>query len=340
MARDGRHDGSVPQGPFGRDPWSRDDAPEWRSELPENNANHECADYTRFGFKELGSSDVINAYLDGELSRRSPRFRAALVSSKKFREELAAMEELDAELGRHARGPDFSGSIMDRLERSAKFAGAPRRRIVTIGRLAAAASMLLAISAAVLVARTAPNTFPGNPSPLVAVVSGRQNELGTPAANAKVAHAGFVEDARVTKPSTRPQESPSIPLVRGVLTQIGHTVKGSGRFEIRPTGSSVLCATWYDGQMHTPMAGTALASPERLWADPDGRAWRDAQAVADLRTARLPLWTGPARTDGSVSPATWSMDLRSAPTWRLIPVDMEAAYGKAGIPANPTNPGR
>lgn len=332
MARDGRHDGSVPQGPFGRDPWSRDDAPEWRSELPENNpknsANHECADYTRFGFKELGSSDVINAYLDGELSRRSPRFRASLVSSKKFREELAAMEELDAELGRHPRGPDFSGSIMDRLEGSAKFAGAPRRRIITVWRLAAAASVLLALSATVLVARTMPTAFPGSPSPLAAVVNGRPVDASEPSTKVKIANAEFSKDSRVASANSRQTDNPSLPIVRGVLTQIGHTVRGNGTFEIRPAGGTMLCATWPEGQPHILASLPVVTSPERLWADPDGRAWRDAEAVAEIRTARLPRWT-----DGSKQPAAWASDLRNAPLWRLVPVDVDAAYAKPGVPA-------
>lgn len=334
MAHDRRQDGTPPAG---RDPWSRDDAPDWRSELPGRADAPEPADYTRFGFKELGSPDVMNAYLDGELSRRSPRFRAALVGNRKFRADLAAMEELDAELGRHPQGIDFTGSIMDRLSGSGKFATARPNRFVSMGRLAAAASVLLALSATVLVSRALPGLFPGSTTPLEAVVHGGAEKPAEGRSSAVVAYAGLVSpsgapqhplgkpESRVSHQASSGGSASPMPLVRGVLAQIGRGVNGNGTFEIRASRSGLAGPFEYatESSLICPGDGVAVScvSPERLWANPESRAWTDALVMADLRTTRAPkrteIWNGPA---------VWAMDLSSAPGWRLVPVDADAGY--------------
>lgn len=360
MARDQRHDGFTPQG---QDPWSRDDAPEWRSELAgkssSHSSSHEAADYTRFGFKELGSPDVMNAYLDGELSRRSPRFRAALVGSRKFRADLSAMEELDAELGRHPLGPDLTDSIMDRLGRSGKFATVAPHRFVTMGRMATAASVLLALSASVLVVRSTPNLFSRGTTPLDAVVRGSAEPTKIEAAGPRVAYAGFVPSvgapdqsslgggvsttrswpdgsspslaSSTPKPSRHLATGSPIPLVRGMLAQLGRGVNGNGTFEVRTSGSGL--AGSFANLAETPgnAAGlpgvmAACVSPEKLWANPESRAWSDALVVADQRALR-----SPRRSDAWSGPTVWAMDLSSAPGWRLVPVDADAGYASDGI---------
>ena len=344
MAHDRRQDGTPPSS--GRDPWSRDDAPEWRSELPGLPERHESADYTRFGFKELGSPDVMNAYLDGELSRRSPRFRAALVGNRKFRADLAAMEELDAELGRHPQSIDFTDSIMDRLSGSTKFAAASPSRFVTTGRLAAAASVLLALSATVLVSRAIPNLFPHTVTPIEAVVHGGEDRPREDNTHARLAYAGLASPAnvprhqvdsgasRLSSPTSSASAPSPMPLVRGVLVTLGRGVRGSGTFEMR-TSRAGLSGT-FDHASGSGTADVALSSagfvsrerlsPERLWSNPESRAWTDASVVADLKAARLPK-----RADSWSGPTVWAMDLSSAPGWRLVPVDADAGYAFDGI---------
>ena len=107
-------------------------------------------DYTDFGFQELGKAEALDRYLDGEIDRESAAFRAAFVK-KEFRERLDEMEEILGELGRPVKGPDLTGSVLAAVDERRPFVEKRTRRFVTLGRLAAAASVLLAIGVCVMV---------------------------------------------------------------------------------------------------------------------------------------------------------------------------------------------
>lgn len=129
-------------------------------------------DYTEFGFSELGKADPLDRYLDGELGRESAAFRAAFVK-RSFRERLAEMEEIVSGLGKAPKGPDLTEAILTAVDDRRPFVEKRTRRIVTMGRLAAAASVLLAIGVGVLVERSRPGVLnlKDDPAPLSMVVN-------------------------------------------------------------------------------------------------------------------------------------------------------------------------
>ena len=106
-------------------------------------------DYTEFGFRELGKADPLDRYLDGEIDRESGAFRAAFVK-REFRERLDEMEEILSDLGRPVKGPDLADSILSAVDERRPFMEKRTRRFVTLGRLAAAASVLPNTDAKVL----------------------------------------------------------------------------------------------------------------------------------------------------------------------------------------------
>lgn len=115
-------------------------------------------DYTEFGFSELGKADALDRYLDGELDRDSAAFRAAFVK-RSFRQRLDEMEEILGGLEKAPKGPDLTESILGAVDERRPFVAVRTRRYVTMGRLAAAASVLLAIGVGVLVERARPGVL-------------------------------------------------------------------------------------------------------------------------------------------------------------------------------------
>ncbi len=141
---------------------------------------HGERDYTEFGFSELGKADALDRYLDGELDRDSAAFRAAFVK-RSFRQRLDEMEEILGGLEKAPKGPDLTDAILGAVDERRPFVAVRTRRYVTMGRLAAAASVLLAIGVGVLVERARPGVLrlQDESAPLSVVMSA----AGLPAAS-------------------------------------------------------------------------------------------------------------------------------------------------------------
>lgn len=141
---------------------------------------HGERDYTEFGFSELGKADPLDRYLDGELDRDSAAFRAAFVK-RSFRQRLDEMEEILGGLEKAPKGPDLTDAILGAVDERRPFVAVRTRRYVTMGRLAAAASVLLAIGVGVLVERSRPGVLrlQDEATPLSVVM----NAAGLPAAS-------------------------------------------------------------------------------------------------------------------------------------------------------------
>ncbi len=129
-------------------------------------------DYTEFGYRDCDAGDPLDAYFDGEADRRSAEFRAAFVKSRKFRADVAAIEEIVFDLTRPVKEPDLSSRILAAVDDHRPFVTGQARRFVTVGRLVAAASVLLLLTGAVLVERARPGTieFTPKPTPVSGVV--------------------------------------------------------------------------------------------------------------------------------------------------------------------------
>ena len=112
-------------------------------------------DYTGFGFREVGADDALDRYLDKEISRESAAFRAAFVK-RDFRERLDEAEAMIGQLRKPLRTPDLSDAILGAVDARKSFVATGTRRFVTVGRLAAAASVLLAVGGVVLIERSHP----------------------------------------------------------------------------------------------------------------------------------------------------------------------------------------
>lgn len=134
--------------------------------------DREGRDYTEFGFRELGSDDTIDRYLDREITRDSAAFRAAFVK-RDFRKQLDETEAMLGELRRPIRTPDLTSAILEAVDSRKAFVATRTRRVVTLGRLAVAASVLLAVGGVVLIERTHPGltTLGDSVEPLAGVVS-------------------------------------------------------------------------------------------------------------------------------------------------------------------------
>lgn len=122
-------------------------------------------DYTEFGYRDCDAADPLDAYFDGEADRRSAEFRAAFVKSRQFRSDVAATEEMVADLKRPIKGPDLSSRILAAVDDRKPFVTGQTRRFVTVGRLAAAAAVLLLLTGAVLVERMRPGSIELTPRP-------------------------------------------------------------------------------------------------------------------------------------------------------------------------------
>lgn len=129
-------------------------------------------DYTEFGFRELGSDDALDRYLDREITRESAVFRAAFVK-REFRTQLDETEAAIGELRRPVRMPDLSANILEAVDARKAFVATRTRRVLTLGRLAVAASVLLAVGGVVLIERTHPGitALHTDPEPISGMVS-------------------------------------------------------------------------------------------------------------------------------------------------------------------------
>lgn len=140
---------------------------------PEDHGGHDefDRDYTEFGYRELGRADALDRYLDGELERNSAAFRSEFVKGE-FRGRLAETEKILADLARPMRSPDLTDSILDQVDARKPFVAKRTRRFVTVGRLAAAAAVLLITGVGVLVEHARPGSlrFSHEPTPITSMV--------------------------------------------------------------------------------------------------------------------------------------------------------------------------
>jgi negative regulator of sigma E activity len=141
-------------------------------------------DYTEFGFRELGADDALDRYFDKEITRESAVFRAAFVK-RDFRTQVDETEAMIGELRKPMRTPDLSSAILDAVDARKAFVASRTRRVVTLGRLAVAASVLLAVGGVVLVERLHPGitSFQAEPEPIAGMVSAASMSTQRPIAH-------------------------------------------------------------------------------------------------------------------------------------------------------------
>lgn len=125
---------------------------------------------------------LIDAFFDGELSAED---EAALlervdrdpVAAERFARTSWAIDELR----RPMRAPDFTGTVMDRVHGRRAWLSDGWRRFVGVGRLAAAAGVLLALGAGLAARRAAPDsaTLGTQAGPLSRVVDASRVEAAS-----------------------------------------------------------------------------------------------------------------------------------------------------------------
>jgi hypothetical protein len=205
-------------------------------------------DYTEFGFSEVGKADALDRYLDGEISRDSAAFRAAFVR-REFRERLAEMEEVLGDLSRPVRGPDLTDAILSGVDERRPFVARRTRRFITVGRLAAAACVLLATGVAVMVERARPGALHliEEPTPVAAAVQA----------------AGLARPAPAPRGAPRPAESA---LLRATLARFAHITDVEVRHS---TTTDCIALTRPEGWAAGSVPTVTTAWDRGLWRIPD-----------------------------------------------------------------------
>ncbi len=156
-------------------------------------------DYTGFGFREVGSDDALDRYLDKEISRDSAAFRSAFVK-REFRERLDEAEGMIGQMRKPLRSPDMSDAILDAVDARKSFVATGTRRVLTVGRLAAAASVLLAVGGVILIERSHPilSAFRSDIEPISGMVSAASLPESSRPAAPILADAGSVPSSDAT----------------------------------------------------------------------------------------------------------------------------------------------
>lgn len=196
-------------------------------------------------FEALGPDALIDAYFDRSITPESKSRLARLLSTDPaatiaFGECDRAVEALRAPVV----APDFSAAILDEVGRRRGWLGASLQRLVSIGRLAAAAVLLLALGLTLAAKRWAPDSgvFPSAATPIADVtecaasdadcnVSGIRRALnwndftGPTVMSARVLDIGSVRAALVAPAGLTPAMNPADP------TPIG--AAGSGVVTVR-----------------------------------------------------------------------------------------------------------
>ncbi len=113
--------------------------------------------------------ELVDAFFDRELDVESQREMFGRLRGDMPRcEEIARTREMLSELRREARGPDLTEAILSRVERRRGFMTPKWQRVVTTGRLAVAAGVLLGIGLAATAQRLWPEatSLREQPAPL------------------------------------------------------------------------------------------------------------------------------------------------------------------------------
>ncbi len=160
-------------------------------------------------FVESGDGSLdresLDALVDAVLDREVPEGERERVESV-IRENRMASERLDGTrealdtIRTPVRAPDLSASILDEVERRRGWLDRPTMRIVTVGRLAMAASFLLLITAAFVTERVAPEAvrLSETPAPVTQLLETSQAEATSSLRNV----ASVIDSLRSPKPTT------------------------------------------------------------------------------------------------------------------------------------------
>ncbi|TVQ62179.1 MAG: hypothetical protein EA378_06890 [Phycisphaerales bacterium] len=117
--------------------------------------------------------DLVDAFFDRELDREAQRRMFDRLRGDPPRcEEITSTREMLRELRRKPDAPDLTGAILARVESRRAFLTPTWRKLVTTGRLAVAAGVLLGIGLAATAQRLWPEatTFRDQPAPLTGFV--------------------------------------------------------------------------------------------------------------------------------------------------------------------------
>lgn len=226
-------------------------------------------DYTEFGFRELGADDALDRYFDKEITRESAVFRAAFVK-RDFRAQVDETEAMIGELRKPMRTPDLSSAILDAVDSRKAFVASRTRRVVTLGRLAVAASVLLAVGGVVLVERLHPGitSFQAEPEPIAGMVSAASMSTQRPIAR---------ETESVQDGSKRQGDAGSV-LMNWTIAKLGAVEA----IEVRQCDASAaqnVASSWTNSGVRTMSQTT---DPSMEWAvgfatfptpDQQGRLW-------------------------------------------------------------------
>lgn len=120
----------------------------------------------------IGPDELIDAYFDRELPARTDALLAKLIQTDPVAAALFAQSEKTIEAIRQPiDAPDLSTQILAEVGRRRGWIGARVQRLVSVGRVAVAATILLALAVTLTVRRLAPDAviFPATPTPIADV---------------------------------------------------------------------------------------------------------------------------------------------------------------------------
>ncbi|MEX2217257.1 MAG: hypothetical protein WD749_00730 [Phycisphaerales bacterium] len=122
------------------------------------------------------SADPLDAFFDGEMDEGAARrMFGALRADVRAAEDYVRTQQVLTALREPIEGPDVADPVLSRLERAGVLRAQPRRRWFTGGRLAAAAGLIMGLSAVVAIHQLTPERP-------VRVASGGSGSAASPAA--------------------------------------------------------------------------------------------------------------------------------------------------------------
>lgn len=147
--------------------------------------------------------ELIDALLDGELDSASKRqLFSELAQDPERCERVAREQRMISMLREPIDAPDLSATILARVHGRRRFLPAPSRRLVRIGRLAAAACVLLTLLGVAAVQRWSPEWARWSPRPAPVTTLVESSQADASAGVKSVAEA--VERIGITLPADRP----------------------------------------------------------------------------------------------------------------------------------------
>lgn len=129
-------------------------------------------DDAQIPFDDRGPDELIDAYFDRELAPETEaQFARRLARDADLAMRFAESEEAVEAIGRPIQTPDLSSQILAEVGRRRGWIGARLQRLVSVGRVAIAAAILLALAVTLTVRRLTPDAaiFPQAPTPIADV---------------------------------------------------------------------------------------------------------------------------------------------------------------------------